>query len=960
MGRIIEIPFSHNLVEFVAEKLLEGNDGHDLSASCVVFPHKRPVFYLRRVLAERLRSAFFPPQMFSMDEFVAFLHAKTTPGRTPIKRLDNVYLLFKIVTEIADGPWQKAAATFNQFLPWGLKLARVIDELDTELVRNERLKGLEQIEHWEPEISVKAGHLMHHLSCIRQKFHAMLDEHRLTTRGVDYANSAKSVEEGNGTSFSAIYFAGLFAMTKAEKVVIRHFLKTPQGNLVRQNDGTEWEPFQEMDIWAKKQSGVEVLRVEGNPQSQHSRTAMPEVSLHSAFNTHSEVVGLKDIILKEKALYEKTAIILPEPEPLIPLLSEVMTSLSADYNISMGYPASRTPVYALLELFMNLQQNKRGNAYYLKDYLSLLMHPYIKNIRHAAVEPAHTRILIHSVEMVLSSQGKTFLALDEIEKMQGIFEQAARMVEGQTSTRSFEDVLLLIHKTFIRKIAAVKTLANLASCFEEILSFILRNSSAAHYPFSGEFFHSFFQLLDNIKNSLLRDEAFSNPRDLFGLFRQITQGVRISFQGIPLKGLQILGLLETRCLSFERVFLLDANEGILPSVMSEDSLLPLSLRGALELPLHYHEEEIYRYHFHHLISSGQKVHIFYRQTEDKFRSRFIEKLIWEKEKSAHRLGLLEASPIELNVSLSPTAQFKIDKGPEILALLSKMRFSVSGLNSYLKCPAKFYFTYVLGLREKERISEELDLTKAGEVLHEVLKQLYQPFEGRGTLGEAEYAALEKSLPQVMDKVFSDKLGESRGENYLLKKMALIRLKRYLESERDNSVGKINVVSVEKSLSCSLQIKDGTMVQLEGRTDRIDRYGKEYMIIDYKSGRDLKKHSFGTFGRVFNSRDEMKENIKSLQLPLYTLIYQRAEHLPHEEVNAKLISLRTAKEALLFNAEIDRKEFLENVFLPTIKNLICEIFNPDLPFISDDSHEEVCQYCPFPTFCHKSTKTKNVT
>ncbi len=68
MGRIIEIPFSHNLIEFIAGKLLEGNDGHDLSASCVVFPHQRPVFYLRRVLAERLESAYFPPQMFSMDD----------------------------------------------------------------------------------------------------------------------------------------------------------------------------------------------------------------------------------------------------------------------------------------------------------------------------------------------------------------------------------------------------------------------------------------------------------------------------------------------------------------------------------------------------------------------------------------------------------------------------------------------------------------------------------------------------------------------------------------------------------------------------------------------------------------------------------------------------------------------------------------------------------------------------
>ena len=228
-------------------------------------------------------------------------------------------------------------------------------------------------------------------------------------------------------------------------------------------------------------------------------------------------------------------------------------------------------VYALLNLFINLQEKKIGDAYYRQDYLALLMHPYIKNIRHT-LEPIHTRILIHSVEEVLLSQSKTFVELNEIEERLEIFDRAAQMARREVPLQNFKDALAAIHESFVRKTAGIKTLAQLGNRFEEILTFLLRHSPAARYPFSGEFFQSFFLLLDKIKNSLLKDEEFKESKDLFDLFRHIAGEERISFQGIPIKGLQILGLLETRGLNFDCVFLLDANEGILPSVESSDSL----------------------------------------------------------------------------------------------------------------------------------------------------------------------------------------------------------------------------------------------------------------------------------------------------------------------------------------------------------------------------------------------------
>ncbi|MBU1615304.1 PD-(D/E)XK nuclease family protein, partial [bacterium] len=99
------------------------------------------------------------------------------------------------------------------------------------------------------------------------------------------------------------------------------------------------------------------------------------------------------------------------------------------------------------------------------------------------------------------------------------------------------------------------------------------------------------------------------------------------------------------------------------------------------------------------------------------------------------------------------------------------------------------------------------------------------------------------------------------------------------------------------------------------------------------------------------REEMKGAVQSLQLPFYILLYQRTHSIAHHRINSKLISLATTKERPLFKKEMDRKEFLEEVFLPSIKNLIGEILNPDIPFVRDEK-SSTCQYCPFPVFCRK--------
>ncbi len=990
MGRIIEIPFSMNLIEFIVDMLIEeiaslaevaplvevaplATKKNDFSSTIIVFPHRRPGVYLRSMMAERLKYPFFPPQIFSMDDFIASLAAKILPDFTLINDLDSAYLLFEVVSlipawgsrfkvqgsEIQNTPRQKCQkqdSSFNQFLPWGLKLTKVIGELDIEMVKDEKLMEIDMGALWGPNVSKNAGILMNHLAQIRQAYHILLKKHNFTTRERNYQMVAENIE-GILPSQNAVWLTGIFAMSRAEKVIIQYLLKDQKNMFIRQNDGRRWRSFEEMDTWAEKNIFIRQndgrrwrLFEEMNTYAEKI-DQRPEVFLYSAFNTHSEVVGLRDVLCREDIDYEKTAIVLPEPEPLIPLLSEVITYLSVNYNITMGYPIIRTPVYAILDLFMKLQESKRNNAYYFQDYLSLLMHPYIKNINYK-IESTHTRILIHLIEKMLIERGKIFINIDEIEEQSALFERASQMTERIVDITEFKEVLCYLHNIFIRRMEGVKTLAEIGRLFEEILVFLLKNSPAVHYPFSGEFFHTFFALLNKIMKSLSKEQEFKESRELFALFRYIANLEHIPFQGEPLKGMQILGLLETRCLNFDNVFILSANEGSLPSIQTYDSLLPLSLRAILGMPTHYQNEEIYAYHFHHLVSCARYLHIFYQETEEKdSRSRFVEKLVWEEEKRQGKLKVLNAELINLKVSLRSSTRFEVTKSSQMLHILQNEKFSASKLNSYLTCPAQFYFANVLGLKEEEGISDEIDTSLIGTILHRAMEQLYRPFVGKGVLDNQAYDLLEDELNRILEDSFIEKLDELRGEQYLLKELALHHLKRYIKSERDRFIDKIRIISVEQNLLWPFKLKDGMMVKLSGKVDRIDCLNSgEYFIIDYKIGGDLEKYLFKVV-EVLSSREDMKEKINSLQLPLYILLYQRISSIPYNRINSRLIHLQTSKEETLFNEETDRERFTEDIFIPTIRNLIGEILDERIPFMTDDTGKG-CQYCPFPAFCRR--------
>ena len=118
---VLLISPSENLVEKVAEQLI--GIEKDYASSLVVFPGKRPSHFLRRLLADREKSSFIPPVIFSMDEFIDHVHDESLGLRgRKLEAIDAVSILYTLHAASPEHLGKKSFLTPDTFFPVGMKL----------------------------------------------------------------------------------------------------------------------------------------------------------------------------------------------------------------------------------------------------------------------------------------------------------------------------------------------------------------------------------------------------------------------------------------------------------------------------------------------------------------------------------------------------------------------------------------------------------------------------------------------------------------------------------------------------------------------------------------------------------------------------------------------------------------------------------------------------------------------
>jgi ATP-dependent helicase/nuclease subunit B len=933
---------THPLIEEIVSHL--SGAGRDYSSSLVVFPGKRPSHFLRKALAEKEEASLLPPRILSMDEFVDTIDGEILGHRKrKLEPIDAVAILYEIHQTSPDPLGKKSFLAPDTFFPIGLKIYGDLEDLCIEGVSPRRVREIDSMAG--EKIPEPTARRLQSLSHFYEAFYRKLDESHYSTRSSRYRDVSSNMEKVNLDAFRKMIFAGFFGLTRSEKEIFNS-LKGREETLFLFQEGFGID-LSELGITAERK---------GVP-------GQPAIHFYKSPDTHGQVFGvgalLKDKMEKGEQLDEKTVIVLPSPETLFPLFHHSLHLLKPDeYNISLGYPLQRTPLFGLFNNLMELVLSMEGDRLYVPHYLEFILHPYVKNLYFEGRADL-TRILFHTMEEALTEKrSKKFMSLAEIETDETIMnfiKERILNVEPDLTLKKMMDHLKAIHANTLGKMLSCRDVGDFARKLKEVVEYIYGKSTARLHPFFYPYSESFVTQLDLVSRSLMKEVRFEELGSYFNLIKRVMMTAYTPFMGTPLKGVQVLGFLETRNIKFERVFFLDVNEGIVPEMTKEDSLLPFKVRQILGLPTYLDRERLMAYYFDTLIKGAREVHLFYVENDEKDRSRFVEKLLWARQKGEGKSDDKSyVKAIQYAVTLKGQKPRSITKSDEMVRFLENYPFSASSLDRYLRCPLEFYYEYVLGLREREIVSDELEREEIGLFVHQVLFDYFKERTGRAL---SEKDMNPKELEKIIRVRFEERYGKDpTGEIYLLKRQIKSHLKDFLKNYQIPKIREFptEIIALEYRLEV---VKES--FRLTARLDRVEKRGGRTAILDYKTSAS-KKYLTIHFKKLDpGNRGSWSEAIGTLQLPVYLTVYSQAAGVKPEDIDCLFLLLGRniidpAIELPLFKDGSEFKDNFENL-TEIIFTLLKEIVNPGLPFLPTVDPKNRCGGCIYGHICTNSTR-----
>jgi len=914
--------------------------GKDYSSFMVVFPGRRPAHFLRKALSRELQTSFIPPKIFSIDEFVDFVCGRIQPKRD-IETIDAVTILYDIHKNAIHPIGNDRFMTPDSFFPIGLKIYRDLEELSIEGIHTNLIKSIQPyIDEQIPEHTIKR---LQSLSYFYEEFYKFLEQTEFTTRALKYRIAAHAMDKAGLDTVPLIIFAGFFALTLHEQTMFKKLLSYENSLFIFQYGPGIEETLRTLRINIEKE-----------------QFSAPETKFHfyQSPDTHGQVYALSTLIAsrikRDEPLNERTTIVLPTSETLFPLLRQGLPILSEkDYNVSLGYPLHRTPIFGFLNNLMDIVISMDEDRVYIPDYLKFVLHPYTKNI-YLNGNAEITRIMFHALEEVLlQNRERTFLTLSEIEEneqfrahvMQGIPHDITGMTDAHIKNH-----LRSIHHNTIERFISFDSVKDFAMKCSDLLAYIGTNSTARLHPLFYPFSESFTRSLDVLSKSFMKTVVFAERNSYFIFFRKYILTCHTPFEGTPVSGLQILGFLETRNLSFDTVFFLDVNEETIPATKKEDTLVPHKARQILGLPTYQDRDKLTAYYFHTLIHGARDVHIFFCENDAKEKSRFVEHLLWEKQKKD---GTTDAKKylnfIQYKVNLEQRPPQDIIKTDGIMEYLQGCTYSATSLDSYLRCPLHFYYSFVLRLDKKDELSGEIERVDIGKLVHRILSEY---FSGRKGITLRENDLDTREMEHLIEKHFKQSYGNNiTGNAYLLKRQVELHLKDLLKSYYIPLVKEKSVTVL--GTEYNIRYRKGPFM-LKGCIDSIEKRGTKTCIIDFKTGANPHFLKINHKNLDFKKRESWSDAIGSLQLPLYLFLYSQQTATSISDLDGMYLLIGKTRisrdiEFSLFDNRVNA-ESTYSLLRDIIFRILDEITDPSIPFTPTQNKRTRCPSCNFHYLC----------
>ena len=958
-----------SFLKIVAEDLYRkyGAQGSGLADITVVFPNRRARLFFDDFLSACSAKPVWSPQYTTIEELF-----QSQSDLRPADRIEMVTLLHKIYQEELH-----TDESLDSFWSWGELMLADFDDVDRNLapagqlfsllreqremtdlsfLTEEQTKALEQFfgemknaqptklrEHYQAVWSV--------LGNIYEKFCKLLSDKGIGYNGMIQRRVIANLDTARFTACKYA-FVGFNSLDGAERELFRAIQKSGKALFY-------WD-------YAPAYTESSLLHEAGRflrdnlkefpnelPRNQFEGMHKARLTIVEASTDNAQARFIPQWLesLNIEKAGKETAIVLADENLLQPVLHSIPQERINNVNITMGYKLSETSLYSLITAIIDMQRLAAKN----KGKLSI---------------QSLSRVLSNPMTAALSADATKIL--DDLRKTRRMFPDTAAL------TNSKELAVLFTPAT--DNLSLLQYLQNVLKALVPVIR--ERTDDTLFQPLNQESLYRIYTQINRLYSLAESGSLEISTDTLCRLIRSVLSTTTVPFHGEPAVGMQIMGLIETRNLDFKNVLLLSAQEGTLPKSSQSASFIPYNIRVAFGLTTMQDKSAVSSYNFHHLLQRAENVTMVYNGNAD-------APGIGKGQISRYLLQLIVSGVDIQRITLKPDrsdtdiCSLSVEKTQTVLEELCrkydttdpKSYLSPSALNKYLDCKLKFYLAQIAGLKKPDDNDTEIDYAMFGTLFHKSAELTYNYLASKTpdhTITADEIDVLLKNRIQIesfvqqafredyfggKDVSKPDYSGTQAINFEVIVKYLLQILRmdselyapfRYLGSE---SKGYEHFIEVPHPLQAGSAMK----IRLKGIIDRMDSKDGILRIVDYKTG---KKHKYpNSIDDLFESK---KRNEQALQIMYYAYIMSMQPQFSKYRLAPTLLYTRTSskptKEDIYYKVGTDvltdfsaqcGQEFEEK-----LKNIISEIFNPDITFEPTDD-KEACKNCDFRSLCGRN-------
>lgn len=877
----------------------------DLSVFNIVIPGKRPIVFIRQILEENNYSGFLP-NFFTIEELIDRIADKQ-----PIQGISLWLFAFDVYKSLNLIPNDD----FAEFLKWFPTLQKDWDDIlkfsESDQAVLQYMFDEERIKDWAQNLGEddnvprkKFLNFWRNMNVFLPVLKEKLQERNWATSGMIHETAKAKISQFAKETSEQFVFCGFNAFTPVEEKLVRSLLQWDKAQCFFQADHyyfdderqeagkflrnhKTWKEFNDSRAfqWIEddfnQPKNIKVYEVSGNVTQ---TKILPEI--------------FKEI---DNKTYSNTALVLLD-ENLLPASLDVMYEIE-NLNITMGFPLKNLSFSnAVKQLFyLQKQLEKNKSSYYYRDIFPIL---------EELPKSAEDEVVISRFKSKIEERNIVYISRKLLQELLSDLSYFSLLQKAESAS-SYLDMLI----AFCRQIKWLE--------IDDI-----QYENVSH-------FENAFRI---IKNQITPYNFEIQMETLEILINQHINSESIDFQGEPLRGLQIMGLLETRLLNFENVIMLSVNEGKLPLGNSQNTYIPFDIRRYFDLHTFLENDSIYAYHFYRLIQDSQNVHLLFNALSSGVntgeKSRFITQIEME---SSHPIEHLIIENSSEPISSEP---IEISKTDIVLERLQKWKEKVSAshLTSYLYNPVDFYLSKILNTSETDEIEEELSVKNYGNLVHYSLQEVYEVLKGK-VLKENDLKESIKVVDQYIN-IAIEKLKHQpefyeKGMNFIHRAIA----KKVIESILNHDLelikngNKLEILDIEKRFEGVDFYLDETQtdrISFFGFIDRIDRLNGTLRIIDYKTAKIKNltvKIDEDNVEEYFHNNDRKQ----ALQLCIYQYVVQNLPEFWGLPIETGIWSFAEARKGVV-SLQFEKGNIDDA--MKSIRSLILEILNPDINFIEN--------------------------